>query len=92
MELTGVLQRTTSRVSGRLPASQWLRKDQGAGGIVFHKNPLIHGFPWTVSDTIASKHVLLAYTKQPFRRYKGLDGALARTLETLRNSVESSAW
>ena len=24
---------------------QWLRKDQGAGGIVFYANPLIHRFP-----------------------------------------------
>ena len=47
-----------------------LRKDQSAGGIVFYANPLIHGIPWSVPDTIANKHVLLSLKKHPFRRYK----------------------
>ena len=43
-------------------------------------------------DTIANKHVLLALKKQPFRRYKGSDSALTRTLETLTDSAEGRAW
>ena len=69
-----------------------LGKDQSAGSIVFYANPLIRGFLWSVPDTIASKHVLLALKKQPFRRYKGSDGALVRTVERLRNAAEGSAW
>ena len=57
-----------------------LRKDQCAEGNVFY------------ADTIANKHVLLALKKQPFRRYKGSDGALVRTVERLRNAAEGSAW
>ncbi|CAI5719346.1 unnamed protein product [Peronospora destructor] len=70
---------------------QKLRKVQVARGIVFYANPLIHGFPWSVPDTIANKHVLLALKKQPFRRYKGSDSALTRTLETLQDLAEGSA-
>ena len=69
-----------------------LRKEQRAGDIVFYANPLIHGFPWTVPDTIANKHALLVLKKQPFRHYKGSDGALTQTLETLRNLAEGNAW
>ena len=65
-----------------------LRKDQKEGSIVFYANR----FPWSVTDTIANKHVLLSLKKQPFRWYKVSDGALARTLKTLWNSVEGSAW
>ena len=65
-----------------------LRKDQSAGGIVFYANPLIHGFPWSVPDTIANKHVLLSLKKQPFRRYKGSDGALVQTVKRLQNAAE----
>ena len=69
-----------------------LRKDQVAKVIVFYANPLIHGFPWSVPDTLANKHVLVALKKQPFRWYKGSNSTLARTLETLRLSAEGSAW
>ena len=69
-----------------------LRKDQSAGGIVFYANPLIHGFPWSLPDTIANKHILSSLKKQPFRRYKGSYGALARTVERLRNAAEGSTW
>merc|ERR1712137_1316004 len=41
-----------------------LRRAQDAGGIVFQAHPRLHGLPWSVPDSVANRHVLLAITKQ----------------------------
>lgn len=56
---------------------QLFQKENLDEGIVFSANPLIHGFPWSVPETIANMHVLLAIKKQVFRRYKGLESKLS---------------
>ena len=87
---------------GNLPANtadrytvadcQQLRRAQDAGGIVFQAHPLLHGLSWTVPDSVANRHVLLAIKKQAFRRCKGSGYSLRPTLQGLRVAAQESAW
>ena len=45
---------------------QTLLQSAEARGIVFHTRPFLHGLPWSVPDSIANKHVLMALKQQPF--------------------------
>ena len=69
-----------------------LRQGQDWGGIVFYAHPCIHGFPWSVPDSVANRHVLRAIKKQPFRRFKASRSALASTVQKLRLTANDSAW
>ena len=69
-----------------------LRQGQDWGGILFYAHPCIHGFPWSVPDSVANRHVLRAIKKQPFRRFKGSRYALASTVQKLRLTANDSAW
>merc|ERR1712137_77420 len=71
---------------------QQLRRAQDAGGIVFQAHPLLHGLPWSVPDSVANRHVLLAIKKQAFQRCKGSEYSLRPTLQGLRVAAQESAW
>jgi len=48
--------------------------------------------PWSVPDSVANRHVLLAIKKQAFRWCKGLGYSLRPTLQGLRVAAQESAW
>ena len=69
-----------------------IRRSHTSGGIVFLAHSLLHGFPWSVMDSIANTHVLSAIKKQPFRWYKAADSGLYTTIERIRHAAQASAW
>jgi len=48
--------------------------------------------PWSVPDSVANRHVLLAIKKQAFQRCKGSEYSLRPTLQGLRVAAQESAW
>ncbi|POM62400.1 hypothetical protein PHPALM_28447 [Phytophthora palmivora] len=47
---------------------------------------------WSVPDSIANKHVLVALKKQAFKHYRGERESLDRMVAMLQNTVAQSNW
>ncbi|KAE9326617.1 hypothetical protein PR003_g16202 [Phytophthora rubi] len=69
-----------------------LQRYEDEGSIVFNAHPKLHGFPWSVPDTIANKHVLAAIKKQAFRRYRGDGISIGEVVKGLQQAARSSTW
>jgi hypothetical protein len=69
-----------------------MRRYQQEGSIVFFAHPLVHGFPWSVKDSVANKHVMKVIKKQPFNRYKGASRRNQKLLAGLTEKVHTSTW
>jgi hypothetical protein len=87
------------RVGGALAADEVTRHDQqklrsheAEGSIVFYAHPRVHGFEWSVPETIANRHVVQALKKQPFRRFRGDGPSIRGQLRRLEQAAKSSTW
>ncbi|ETN10387.1 hypothetical protein PPTG_10525 [Phytophthora nicotianae INRA-310] len=69
-----------------------LQQHEYTGAIVFQAHPMLHGFPWTVPDSTANRHVLAAIKKQAFKRYCGDGIKLDATVNHLQQAVQTSTW
>ncbi|EEY55537.1 uncharacterized protein PITG_09463 [Phytophthora infestans T30-4] len=60
--------------------------------IVFAAHPKLHDFPWMVSPTVASKHVLKAIKKLAFKKYRSEGESLDVIVDTLQLAAKTSQW
>ncbi|ETI48447.1 hypothetical protein F443_07523, partial [Phytophthora nicotianae P1569] len=69
-----------------------LQQHEYTGASVFQAHPMLHGYPWTVPDSTANRHVLAAIKKQAFKRYCGDGIKLDATVNHLQQAVQTSTW
>jgi hypothetical protein len=69
-----------------------LQKQEQEGNIVFNAHPTLHGYPWSVPDTISNKHVFLAIKKQVFQEYRGTRGSITNIVAGLQQTAHDSTW
>jgi hypothetical protein len=69
-----------------------LQKREQEGNIVFNAHPTLHGYPWSVPDAVANKHVFLAIKKHVFREYRGTGGSIKNIVAGLQKAALESSW